>query len=131
METRQHRMTRQRKVILDTLRRLKTHPTADEVFSIVRKQLPRISLGTVYRNLELLTEQGMVRKLETAGTQKRFDGDTSRHDHIKCIRCGRIDDLMVPLPELPEEQMTDTAYEVLDYNLELLGICPDCQKHSL
>ena len=54
METRQHRMTRQRKVILDTLRRLKTHPTADEVFSIVRKQLPRISLGTVYRNLELL-----------------------------------------------------------------------------
>ena len=130
MEPRQHRMTRQRKVILDTLRRLKTHPTADEVFSIVRKQLPRISLGTVYRNLELLTEQGMVRKLETAGTQKRFDGDTSRHDHIKCIRCGKIDDLMIPLPRLDASDMQETEYQVLDYNLELLGICPACQKSN-
>jgi len=128
METRQHRMTRQRKVILDTLKRLKTHPTADELFGLVRKKLPKISLGTVYRNLELLTEQGVIRKLETAGAQKRFDGDVSPHYHIKCVRCGKIDDLMVQLPEIDPALAEDTRYEVLDVNLEFLGVCPKCQQ---
>ncbi len=124
----QHRMTRQRKLILETLQRLKTHPTADEVFGIVRKKLPRISLGTVYRNLELLNEQGLIRKLETAGKQKRFDGDTSRHDHIKCVRCGKIDDLEARLPRIEPAQVEETSYEILDCNVELLGICPACQR---
>ena len=126
----QHRMTRQRKLILETLQRLKTHPTADEVFGIVRRKLPRISLGTVYRNLELLNEQGLIRKLETAGKQKRFDGDISRHDHIKCVKCGRIDDLHTRLPRIEPEQVEDTAYEILDCNVEMLGICPKCQQAS-
>ncbi len=127
----QHRMTRQRKLILETLQRLKTHPTADEVFGIVRKKLPRISLGTVYRNLELLNEQGLIRKLETAGKQKRFDGDISRHDHIKCVQCGKIDDLESRLPRFDPEQVRDTNYEILDCNVELLGICPACQRKSM
>ncbi len=127
----QHRMTRQRKLILETLQGLKTHPTADEVFGIVRKKLPRISLGTVYRNLELLNEQGLIRKLETAGKQKRFDGDISRHDHIKCVQCGKIDDLESRLPRFDPEQVRDTNYEILDCNVELLGICPACQRKSM
>ena len=72
----QTRMTRQRAVILEELRKVKTHPTADELYSIVRERLPRISLGTVYRNLDFLTESKEILKLESAGSIRRFDGDT-------------------------------------------------------
>ena len=84
----QTRMTRQRAVILEELRKVKTHPTADELYSIVRERLPRISLGTVYRNLDFLADTGEIRRLEAAGTTKRFDGDISWHQHVRCIHCG-------------------------------------------
>ena len=93
----QTRMTRQRAVILEELRKVKTHPTADELYSIVRERLPRISLGTVYRNLDFLADTGEIRRLEAAGTTKRFDGDISWHQHVRCIHCGRIGDVMQPL----------------------------------
>lgn len=130
MDQKQHRMTRQRKVILETIKKLKTHPTADEVFSLVRRKLPRISLGTVYRNLELLTDQGLIRKLETAGTQKRFDGDMQEHQHVRCIRCGKIDDLFFTLPAPDPAWSSQTSFQILDYNLELLGVCPACKKRG-
>ena len=77
----QTRMARQRAVILEELRKLKSHPTADELYSIVRERLPRISLGTVYRNLDFLADSGEIRRLEAAGSTKRFDGDISNHQH--------------------------------------------------
>jgi len=129
MAEKQHRMTRQRRIILETVKDLKTHPTADEVFGLVRKKLPRISLGTVYRNLELLTEQGIIRKLDTAGQQKRFDGDISPHYHVKCVKCGKIDDLYFELPKPSSEWAAETSFQILEYNVELLGICPQCQKN--
>ena len=72
------RMTHQRRIILEELRNTRSHPTADEVYEIVRKRIPKISLGTVYRNLELLSESGVIQKLEIGGTQKRFDGTGRR-----------------------------------------------------
>lgn len=93
----QTRMTRQRAVILEELRKTKSHPTADELYSIVRERLPRISLGTVYRNLDFLADSGEIRRLEAAGSTKRFDGDISWHQHVRCLRCGRIGDVMQPL----------------------------------
>lgn len=72
----QTRMTRQRMVILEELRKVKTHPTADELYAMVRTRMPRISLGTVYRNLDFLTESKEILKLESAGSIRRFDGDT-------------------------------------------------------
>ncbi len=128
MAAKQHRMTRQRRIILETVKGLKTHPTADEVFGLVRKRLPRISLGTVYRNLELLTEQGAIHKLDTAGQQKRFDGDITPHSHVKCIKCGKIDDLYFELPKPSAAWAEETDFKILEYKVELLGICPDCQK---
>ena len=128
MAEKQHRMTRQRRIILETVKGLKTHPTADEVFGLVRKRLPRISLGTVYRNLDLLTEQGVIRKLETAGQQKRFDGDITPHYHVKCVKCGKIDDLYFELPKPSAEWTAQTRFQILEYNVELLGICPQCQE---
>ena len=93
------RLTNQRQVILEELRNVKTHPTASELYDMVRQRLPRIGLGTVYRNLELLADCGIINKLETGGEQKRFDGNPGPHYHIRCTTCGRVDDIDMPLLE--------------------------------
>ncbi|MBU0769673.1 MAG: transcriptional repressor, partial [Proteobacteria bacterium] len=72
-------MTLQRKTILNILRQTNCHPSADELYELVRKQLPRISLGTVYRNLEVLAKTGLIQKLELGGTIKRFDWNPNKH----------------------------------------------------
>lgn len=120
------RLSRQRETILAELRKVKTHPTADEVYDMVRKILPRISLGTVYRNLDTLSNRGVVLRLGGAGTQKRFDGNPAAHPHLRCSVCGRVDDLQWPLalPELPVEQ--SMGYADLRCDVEYVGICPTC-----
>ena len=88
-------MTKQRRVILDEFRKLKSHPSADELYGRVRRLLPRISLGTVYRNLEVLSQQGVVQKVELGGPQRRYDGDITTHYHVRCVECGRVEDAPV------------------------------------
>ena len=105
----QTRMTRQRAVILEELRKTTTHPTADELYGKVRERLPRISLGTVYRNLDFLADSGEIRRLEAAGTTKRFDGNMVEHQHVRCLCCGRIGDIMTPLPTPPVSGMITPA----------------------
>ena len=123
------RMTRQRKVILEELRKLHTHPSADEIYEVVRHRLPRISLGTVYRNLEVLSELGEIQKLELSGLLKRFDWDTKKHYHIRCVRCGRVDDAPIaPLNQLDNELYGATVFEIIGHNLEFTGLCPECSR---
>jgi Fur family ferric uptake transcriptional regulator len=122
------RNTRQRTVILDQLRQSTSHPTATELYDLVRRRLPKISLGTVYRNLDLLARLGMIQRLETAGTETRFDGTVRPHDHVRCLGCGRIDDLAGPPLELSLENYHEPAgYRVLGHRLELVGLCPKCR----
>ena len=123
------RMTRQRKVILEELRKLNTHPSADEIYEVVRHRLPRISLGTVYRNLEVLSELGEIQKLELSGLLKRFDWNTKKHYHIRCVRCSRVDDAPIaPLNKLDNELYGATVFEIIGHNLEFTGLCPECSK---
>lgn len=123
----QTRMTRQRAVILEELRKTKSHPTADELYSIVRERLPRISLGTVYRNLDFLADNGEIRRLEAAGSTKRFDGDISWHQHVRCIHCGRIGDVMQPLDAPQVEGMRVEGFSVIiGSRIEFDGICERC-----
>ncbi len=123
------RVTKQRQVLLDELSKVRTHPTADELYQMVRKRLPRVSLGTVYRNLELMAENGMIQKLEVGGTQKRFDGNAAPHYHIRCQKCSRVDDLSLPLDLDVERQAREyTDFTILRHNLEFSGFCPDCQE---
>lgn len=125
------RMTRQREVILEELRKVDTHPSADEVYEMVRKRLPRISLGTVYRNLEILSDSGAIQKFEPGSTLKRFDGNASEHSHIRCIRCGRIADLpTAPAFEIDLKQVDATDFEIIGHRLEFLGVCPQCSSQS-
>ncbi len=123
------RITKQRQLILDELCSVTSHPTADELYQMVRKRLPKISLGTVYRNLEILSDCGIIQKLDIGGTQKRFDGNASTHYHVRCSRCGRVDDLSIP-PDFNVEKTASrlTRFKILRHRLEFTGLCPDCQS---
>jgi Fur family ferric uptake transcriptional regulator len=121
------RMTKQRKVILEELRKVTSHPTADLLHQMVRKRLPKISIATVYRNLEILSDEGMVLKMDVAGTQRRFDGNPENHYHIRCSMCGRVDDVHMELVSSIEENATRVSgYRVFSHTVEFTGICPEC-----
>mgnify|MGYP001260942578 CR=1 FL=1 len=124
----QLRMTNQREIILRELKKSREHLTADELYDIVKKIMPRISLATVYRNLEILSEAGMITKLEISGRQKRFDYDTSDHDHVYCVVCHRVDNLTVDRSGLDMSDLKEIGgYSVTGCRVEILGVCPECQ----
>lgn len=128
METdKTRRMTSQRRVILEELMESKGHPTADELYERVKQRLPRISLGTVYRNLELLAAQGQIRKVELSGRQMRFDAGTEAHYHIRCIECGAIEDIAADLP-WAEMIGNPKDFRICGIRLEFLGHCPECDS---
>lgn len=122
----QTRNTKQRTIILNKLREVKTHPTADEIFAMTREELPKISLGTVYRNLELLARQGDILCLENGGTQKRFDGNIMRHSHVRCAQCGRIGDIESPTP-LPDIATAKAkGFTLTGAQVVFEGVCDRC-----
>jgi len=128
MDQQLQRNTRQRQVILEELQKVKTHPTAAGVYEAVRQRIPKISLGTVYRNLDVLARMGLVQKLTLGGEEAHFDGDVTAHHHIRCTRCGRIDDIYGPPLDLSGGASNDfVGYEVLGYHLEYIGACPECK----
>jgi len=121
------RLTTQRQIILEELLKVSSHPTANEVYDMVRKHLPRIGLGTVYRNLELMAESGMILKLEVGGTQKRFDATIKPHYHVRCTECGRVDDVDIPVQqEINESAAQASHYQILSHHIEFTGLCSDC-----
>jgi Fur family transcriptional regulator, ferric uptake regulator len=128
MEFKRH--TRQRQAILETLQGLKTHPTASELHELVRIRLPRLSLGTVYRNLEALVREGMVRKLVSGHMEARFDGDLSGHYHVRCVDCGRVADVHgLDADGLESQEVSRrTGFQILSLRLEFAGVCPDCHE---
>jgi Fur family ferric uptake transcriptional regulator len=124
------RRTKQREAILEELGKLCDHPSADELYGLVKKRLPRISLGTVYRNLEVLSREGVIARIDGAGTQRRFDVETGDHQHIRCLRCGRIEDVSAGLArsKCGERVAKETGYRVIGRRVEYLGVCPACGK---
>ena len=125
------RMTRQRQGILEELRKTDTHPSADELFGRVRKHMPRISLGTVYRNLEILSELGEIQTIEMAGSLKRFDGVAENHYHIRCVNCDRLIDAPVEVNQTLENAVqVQTDFRILGHQVEFTGICPDCRRRT-
>jgi len=125
------RSTQQRMVILEELRNKNNRPSADELYARVRQRLPRISLGTVYRNLEVLSQLGEIQKLELSGSLKRYDGVCGKHYHISCVQCNRVDDAPIaPLNQVENELYGTTVFEIIGHNLEFTGLCPDCTQKS-
>lgn len=120
------RYSHQRELIENIVKSRKDHPTADEIYSTVRAEEPTISLGTVYRNLKLLAEEGKVLTLETEDKKIHYDGDTSSHIHFICKECGKIFDLFKKL-EQPKE-LNEMGAIVTDGKCVFYGICPSCNK---
>lgn len=120
------RMTKQRSVILETLKSVCNHPTADEIHAMVRRKMPHISLGTVYRNLDLLANSGEILCLSRAGAQKRFDGNITPHHHVRCDKCGKVGDVFenIPLPELGDAKIP--GFSVKGCEVEFTGVCDSC-----
>ncbi|WP_034632896.1 Fur family transcriptional regulator [Maridesulfovibrio bastinii] len=119
------RRSKQRELILEELRGVTSHPTADELYEMVRKRMPNISLGTVYRNLELLASHGVILKIETGG-KNRFDGNSKIHPHLRCTNCGKVEDLDIEVKTEPVDEEKSRGFSITGCNIEYLGLCPDC-----
>jgi Fur family ferric uptake transcriptional regulator len=90
-----------------------------------------VSLATVYRNLEWLSEQGLARKIEVGGRQKRFDGDISEHYHVRCQNCGRVADVEMDTLDNVERSVSQACgFIITGHRLEFTGLCPECSNGS-
>jgi Fe2+ or Zn2+ uptake regulation protein len=121
--------TRQRAAVFDFLRRADHHPTAEEVYLGVKNQLPKVSLATVYKNLEALIEAGVASKLNYGDGSARYDIRTDHHHHLRCLQCGRMWDLEpAENSEWLKAIKPARGFRISDYRLELLGTCRECHK---
>ena len=122
------RNTIQRTLVLEAVNKLHCHASADQVYDEIRKEHPTISRGTVYRNLNRLSEMGKIRKMEIPGGPDRFDHRCHDHCHVKCERCGRVFDVDMAYITGLEKNITDThGFAFTGYDILFRGICPECQ----
>ncbi len=123
--------SRQRESIRDYLASTKTHPTADAVYDEVRKQYPKISLGTVYRNLALLSELGQVNTVAAGDGREHYDGNVEPHSHFICRDCGKIYDLPHQAFDCePVIKKSGFSGTIDHYSTTFYGRCGDCAKKA-
>ena len=120
------RFSRQRELIKKVVQSTNSHPTADWVYNQVKSSVPNISLGTVYRNLKQLTDEGFIRILYD-GSIARYDWNLDSHDHLKCTVCGNLIDVRLSNDELNRTVKKKYDFEVSDVEITLLG---KCNKHN-
>ncbi len=122
--------SRKREMVLEAVRQSALHPTADMVYRQVRKQDPSISLATVYRNLNQLVENHVIRRIAVPGDSDHFDYSMMYHEHMVCTKCGRVVDVW------PEQPLTEKLRELSDaavtgYDLVLYGVCRACMEQEV
>jgi Fe2+ or Zn2+ uptake regulation protein len=111
------------------LRGTYSHPTADQIYDEVRKKIPNISKGTVYRNLKVLQEMGLISELSHNGTVSRFEVKQESHYHFRCEKCGRVFDIDQPVDkELDRKVALRTGFKISHHQLEFRGLCHDCWR---
>ena len=121
------RNTRQRQLVLDAVRARCDHPTAEDIYQDVRAIDGKVSRGTVYRNLNLLTETGTITTVKAPGTT-RFDWRCDGHGHAVCRRCGAVADIRLPYDaELDERAGAESGFSVDSHSLVFEGTCPACR----
>lgn len=121
--------SKQREEILGYVKSVNSHPTAEEVYGEMRKKLPNISLGTVYRNLDRLSLEKKIRRITHIGAKDRFDGNTKSHYHMICASCGKIIDLHIDyLDKLDNDIEKISNLQVLSHKAVFNILCPNCNK---
>lgn len=121
--------SRQRESIREFVMNRKDHPTADVVYENMKLIYPNISLGTVYRNLSLLTDIGEIRKISGFDGADRFDGRTEPHAHFMCTKCGKVMDFdNDTINHLLEKASENFSGEISGYKAKFFGICEECVK---
>ena len=121
------RYTIQRSLVLESVKELRCHVTADEVYDAIAKKHPDISRGTVYRNLKLLSDSGEIRKVEMPNGAARYDHLCHEHYHARCIECGRIIDVDMKFIADLDSNITDThGFVFTGHDIVFKGICPEC-----
>jgi Fe2+ or Zn2+ uptake regulation protein len=122
------RDTRQRALVYAIVAASPSHPTAEWVYAQARRRMPRISLGTVYRNLQVLAREGKIRAIDAWGKTTRYDADLSSHHHFVCTECGAIRD--VPKPSGEDDRLrrlfSIPGFTITGHRLELEGRCAQC-----
>ncbi len=105
------------------------HPTADYVYELLKKELPSLSLATVYRNLNQLAENGMIRKIEGLDGAIHFDHNLEKHYHFICTKCNKVYDVPYDVaPDLADKVSAQTGLIIENYDISFKGICPECHK---
>ncbi|WP_134753410.1 peroxide-responsive transcriptional repressor PerR [Paenibacillus athensensis] len=121
------RMTPQRHAILSYLLDSMTHPTADDIYRSLESKFPNMSVATVYNNLKVFIEAGLVRELTYGDSSSRFDADMTDHYHALCEVCGKISDFEYPpLTDVEHTAAMQTGFQVRGHRLEVYGVCADC-----
>lgn len=121
--------SRQRELIYEQVKNHPVHPTADEVYSALKKDCPNLSLGTVYRNLNLLSKSGMLMKIHMGGDKDRFDGRTDAHCHFFCEICGRVFDVDdESIHGIKQRVFLNDGHTVTEMGINLRGTCCDCSN---
>ena len=127
----ERRMTKQRRMILDALSSSKSHPTAEAVYQMIEQAEGGVSLATVYRNLHLLAEEGIIKKVTTPHEADHFDAETGLHYHVICEQCGKVDDIPIPADEVLELSADGKAgYEITSHEVIFYGICKECRDKN-
>lgn len=116
--------TKQKQLLLNQLKKMHSHPTADEVFCALNKQQTDISLATVYRHLNTFTHNGTIKRIQKSGLADRFDGRVDEHHHFICEQCNAIYDVE---PHV-NISLPDTSLSVHRYDVILYGICEKCKN---
>lgn len=126
-----NKYSRQRELILKTLDENRIHPSADIVYEMIRKKIPNVSLATVYRNLNLLAEKGVIRRLEGVDGIYRYDADVNDHHHFVCKKCGNIFDIGSGIiPEIIGCVTEKTDFSIDSCDITLKGTCIKCMPKN-
>ena len=126
------RVTKQRQILVEVLDRKDWHPSAEELHKLVQRELPNISLGTIYRNLEQLAQKGAITVIEEAGIQRLYDGNPKPHYHVKCLRCGKVSDVPDEAVKWVQKPLVDMPdFTITGHRMIFSGFCSTCRLHGV
>ncbi|MFC1910215.1 Fur family transcriptional regulator [Chloroflexota bacterium] len=130
LESTGSRVTSQRALILDIVRKSDKHLDADEIYNIARRHHPRLSLSTVYRNLRTLKKHGLIEELDFNETHHHYEKKpTIEHHHLVCLNCGKISEFHYPIIRSIRTRVPEAKdFEIVDSNIRLTGYCANCKK---